>query len=85
MFTSVGDGEVLREPVVPPHIDNLKHVHEEEESDEGGREASVDEFDKNVGPLDEIERLGHIHHTAKDITVVIDEVVDCLGDYPEST
>ena len=73
MFTSVGDGEVLREPVVPPHIDNLKRVHEEEESDEGGREASVDEFDKNVGPLDEIERLGYIHHCLLYTSAAADE------------
>ena len=73
---------MLGETVVPSYIDTLKHVHEEEESDEDGGEASVDEFDKDDGPFDEIERLGHIHHAAKDITVIIDEVVDCLGDYP---
>ena len=73
---------MLGETVVPPHIDTLKDVHEEEESDEDGREASVNEFDKDDGPFDEIERLRHVHHAAEDITVIIDEVVDCFGDYP---
>ena len=73
---------MLGETVVPPNIDTLKDVHEEEESDEDGGEASVDEFDKDDGPFDEIERLRHVHHAAEDITVVIDEVIDCLSDYP---
>ena len=82
MLTSIGDGEVLGETVVPPNIDTLKHVHEEEESDEDGGEASVDEFDKDDGPFDEIERLGHVHHATKDITIVSDEIIDCLCHYP---
>ena len=34
LFTTIGDGEVIRELIVPPRIYALEHVHEEEESDE---------------------------------------------------
>ena len=84
MFTSVGDGEVLGETVVPPHIDTLKDVHEEEESDEDGREISVDELSEDDRPFHEIECLGHVHHTAEDITTISDEVVNCLNDNPRA-
>ena len=70
------------ELVVPSDIDTLEDVHKQKESDEDGGEIPVDELDKDDGPFDEIERLGHVHHTAKDITVVIDEVIDCLSYYP---
>ena len=70
---------MLGETVVPSYIDTLKHVHEEEESDEDGREASVNEFDKDDGPFDEIERLGHVHHAAEDIIIILDEVIDSLN------
>ena len=73
---------MIRELVVPPYIYALEHVHEEEEPDNDAGEISIDELDKDDGPFNKIESFGHVHHAAEDITVIIDEVVDCLGDYP---
>ena len=84
MLTTVGDGEVFGKTVVPPNIYALEHVHEEEESDEDGREISVDELDKDHGPFNKIECFGHVHHAAEDVTTILDEVVDGLNDNPRA-
>ena len=73
---------MLRELVIPPHVDTLEHVHEEEESNEDGREVPVHEFDKDDAPLDHIERLGHVHHAAEDIITIPDEVVYGFNNHP---
>ena len=75
---------MVREFAVPPNIYALEHVHEEEESDEDGREISVDELSEDDRPFHEIECLGHVHHTAEDITTISDEVVNCLNDNPRA-
>ena len=84
LFATVGDWEMVREFAVPPNIYALEHVHEEEESDEDGREISVDELSEDDRPFHEIECLGHVHHTAEDITTISDEVVNCLNDNPRA-
>ena len=75
---------MVREFAVPPNIYALEHTHEEEESDEDGREISVDELSEDDRPFHEIECLGHVHHTAEDITTISDEVVNCLNDNPRA-
>ena len=46
---------MLRELIIPPHVDTLEHVHEEEESNEDGREVPVHEFDEDDAPLDHLK------------------------------
>ena len=84
LLTTIGYGKMIRELVVPPHIDALEDVHEEEEPDKDAGEVSVDELDKDHGPFDKIEGLGHVHHAAEDVTTILDEVVDGLNDNPRA-
>ena len=73
---------MLRKLVIPPHVDTLEHVHEEEESNEDGREVPVHEFDEDDAPLNHIERLGHVHQAAEDIITIPDEITDGLDNHP---
>ena len=57
---------MIRKLSIPPHIDALEHVHEEEEPDKDAGEISVDELDKDDGPFNKIESFGHVHHAAED-------------------
>ena len=84
MLTTIGDREVIRKLSIPPHIDALEHVHEEEEPDKDAGEVSVDELDEDDGPFNKIESFGHVHHAAEDITAILDEVVDGLNDNPRA-
>lgn len=70
------------ELAVPSHVNTLHDIHEEEESDEDGGEIPVDEFHEDDGPLNHVEGLRHVHHTAKDLAVVSEEVTDGFNDNP---
>ena len=51
LLTPIGYREMIRELAVPPHIDALEHVHEEEEPDKDAGEVPVDELHKDHGPF----------------------------------
>ena len=79
---TVGHGEALAEAVVPSYIGILKHVDDDEESDEDLREATDDELHEEDTVLDEVEGLGHVHHAHEDLRPIPEEVVDRLHNHP---
>ena len=74
MFAAVAQRETFGELVVPPHVDTLVDVHEEEEPLEDRREISIDEFLEENTELHHIESLRHVLHATEDLTVVPEEV-----------
>ena len=82
MFAAVAQRETLGELIVPPHVDTLVDIHEEEESKKDRREIPIYEFLEENTKLHHIESLRHVHHATEDLTVVPEEVADGFDDDP---
>ena len=82
MFATVAQRETLGELVVPPHVDTLVDIHEDQESNEDLGQVQSDEFAEEGAELDHIERLAVIHEAAEDFRAIPQEVTDGFNAEP---